>query len=153
MKMAGPSGLYSSKIPTLDILLSGRHLPPHMNEFLAAHDISYPKREQPTRTAVKQDAANGRCVLDVIHDLGDPESLAADYADLQAALSKFRSTHMQAVVKFIPGLIEGHKLGTGGESVDLLRARNSMHGDAQKRCPFHGLTELISKFRGRCPRA
>ncbi len=153
VKMAGPSGLYSSKLPTLDVLLSGKHLPEHMDKFLTEHGASYPKREEGNRNAARQHAAAGQSVLDKIHDLGDPESLAADYAALQATLATFRSTHMQAVVKFIPGLIEGHKLGTGGESVELLRARSSMHGDAQKRCPFSGLTSLIARFRteGRNP--
>ena len=142
--LAGPSGLYSSKIPTLDLLLSGPHLPDHLPKFLAGHANYYPVVEKPQLSA----AQSGKSVLDVIHQLGGDENLARDYADLQKTLSGFRRAHMQSIVKFIPEVVQSGKSGTGGEGIGLLRARSAMHGEAVSKCPFHQLAAMVRRFRG-----
>jgi len=147
-KLAGPSGLYSSTIPTLDLLLSGSHLPDHFPAFLAGHADYYPIAEKPQRSAAQSAAQAGKSVLDVIHQLGDDENLARDYADLQKTLAGFRRAHMQSIVKFIPEVVQSGQSGTGGEGIGLLRARSVMHGEAISRCPFHQLAASIKRFRG-----
>lgn len=146
--LAGPSGLYSSKIPTLDLLLSGSHLPDHFPAFLAGHADYYPIAEKPERVAAQSAARNGKSVLDAIHQLGGDENLARDFADLQKTLAAFRRAHMQSIVKFIPEVVQSGQSGTGGEGIGLLRARSAMHGEAISKCPFHQLAALVRRFRG-----
>ncbi len=146
--MAGPSGLYSSKVPVVDLLLSGGHLPESLAQFLDSHDPYYPATEKPIRTAAVESARAGHSVIDRIHELGDPENLARDFAALQKTMAAFRSKHMQSVVKFIPGIAQSDHGGTGGEGIGLLRERIAMHGAAANKCPYHCLMNLVQKFRG-----
>ncbi len=146
--MAGPSGLYSSKVPTLDLLLSGKYLPPEFTGFLGLHEFSYPVMERHARQSTIAAAGQSKSVLDAIHQLGDPECLAADFARLQQSLAAFRRGHMQLVVKFIPEVVTNASEGTGGEGIELLRERSAMHRRAIRGCPFHALRDLIQRFRG-----
>lgn len=147
-KLAGPSGLYSGSIPALDLLVAGRHLPPHFAEFVAANAQYYPRQESAILESAKSAAVSGNSLLDVLEKLGSPPDLCADLAGLQKALRDFRSAHTQAVVKYLPGVVRETDVGTGGQSVDLLRKRNAMHGDALSRCPFHRLVEAVRGARG-----
>lgn len=143
-KLAGPSGLYSAKVPTLDLLMAGEHLPAHLREFVLTHGEYYPQSD----AAKSFDGRRGASVLDAIHHLGDPEQLATDYAHLQQALAGFRRAHSRAVVAFLPEVVQAKQAGTGGEGIQLLRARNAMHGEAISKCPFHKLAGLINRVRG-----
>ena len=111
----GPSGAYSARIPSLELLTFGDSLPAERFDYLRSNWQYFPTRDHLSLANAMNYAENSNTLqsLAVIHQN------RSDYQEAVSLVRKFftsfRKVHYHAVKKQVPGALEGKVSGTGGE--------------------------------------
>ena len=111
----GPSGKYTSGIPTLDFLLGGEVIEqsyPKLTEELAY----YPRGGRRAIECARGIAHRGESLAVLARRLDDTVVLLRHVGKICEAIRKFRLVHLIYVHHLIPQALDGTTGGTGGES-------------------------------------
>lgn len=117
-KLKGPSGAFTARIPTLELLFRGNELPLSYTDYLTQNDKYFPRGGRRELRQAMRVVRGHRTLIetsrwDGVHDW---QELKATIETLGTFFDQFRSVHLSAVAKQIPEALKGNLAGTGGES-------------------------------------
>lgn len=111
----GPSGAFTARIPILELLLAGEHLPEEYMQYLENNKMYFPRSGRIQIDQARSMVEEGLTLTALSRRLGNPEALDGGIDLLGKSIRKFRGVHYKGVAHQVPGAISGHTRGTGGE--------------------------------------
>lgn len=106
----GPSGAFSAKVPTVDLLIAGKLSDTHA-QYVKENSQYFPLRE------MNQLAQLMNTQLDSLTTIFSKDGQDVTVVEeLIKKIKQFRGMHIRAVKNQVPGLIEGEGVGTAGVS-------------------------------------
>ncbi len=126
--LVGPSGKFTSGIPTLDFLLGGAPIEKEYSK-LDEELGYYPRGGQKDIQRARIKAQRGQSLIDLSRGLGNPPEIFEPIVQMSRAIREFRGAHLKAVRHQVPEALTDEASGTGGEASPgkFLRARLAIH--------------------------
>jgi hypothetical protein len=114
-KLKGPSGAYSARMPSLELLTLGDSLPAERLHYLRNNWQYFPVRDYPLLMKAMDHAENGNTLQALVFASKSRPDLKEGVAIIEGFFTSFRKVHYYAVKKQVPEVLEGSVAGTGGE--------------------------------------
>ncbi len=113
--LKGPSGAFSARFYTFDLLLRGNLLPEEYIEYIDTNRPYYSKAGRDGVDEAFELREGGNTLADLCKKYNDPTEIRPHIDRLIKFMDAFRKMHKLAVAKQIPAALSGSITGTGGE--------------------------------------